>query len=201
MTESRTLVWGATADTALAPHTSEYDRIKEEQRDRIHRRNIAIRETLAGVAAVGWAAVQQNMPVLLLVIPLACFAFGWGYLREDRLIGDIRVYVRTTLKDRVARITGDPDVFGWEFPKADDPRCNQRKWIQLLVDLGVFVGPGTAVCIALSRPWVTDTHNFGAGIKTMIAVATLMTAVLAWQICSASDVRLPSLRRRRRTQS
>ncbi len=179
-------------DVALAPLLDEYKQLKAEQQSRIGFRDNFIYVTLGAIAAVGWGAVQQNWPHLLLLIPLACFALGWTYLRNDRQISEIRTYIATVLKPRVTRITGDSDIFGWEMDRPTDGRSNQRRWIQAFVDLGVFVLPGAVVAIALSRPDVREQYGFGPGVNALILLAGVMSAVLAVQFALYSEVRRPA---------
>ncbi len=177
---------------ALTVHMDEYRALKAEQSSRIGFRDNLMYATLGAVGAAGWGAVQQDRPALLLVIPLACSALGWTYLRNDSQITRIRSYIRGTLRPRITRIIGDSDIFDWET--VPDDRCrNTRRWIQLVVDLAVFFLPGLTACTIVNH------YQPGPGITALIAVAVLMTAAVGGQIITDSDVRLnrPAWLRRR----
>ncbi len=161
----------------LAPHLSEYEKLKEEQADRIGRRDHLVYASLTAAAAAGFAALQVHYPAALLTVPVVGFLLGWTYLANDVLVSQIGDYIRNQLGPCVTELSGGPAAFGWERDRHDDGRRRQRKHIQLGVDLAAFVGPGAAALAlgATLGPIAWWAVAIGAAD---VAVLT----VLAWQI-------------------
>ncbi len=184
-----------TGTDVLATLLAEYAELKAEQRARISFRDNFIYVTLGAVGAVGWGAIERNIPHLLLLIPLASLTLGWTYLRNDVQIAEIRTYIRNTLKPRVTRVTGDSDIFGWEFERNDDRLRSGRKWTQLFVNLAVFVLPSAVVCVLLGQPQTAERYGFGPGTHVLVSLAIATTAIMAAHFCICANVPLPKLRR------
>lgn len=177
---------------------AEYGSVKHEQNDRIGRRNNLIYATIGVIGVVGWVAISHNMPKLLLVLPFACFALGWTYLSDDLMTSAIGRYAEHNLAPRLAAATGDPEALAWERDRPGDIYRNQRKWIQLGVDLALFALPGYAVAIMLARPGLPAAYSYGVWTYLLMAVAVLSSSLLAGQFIRYSDVRAPRLLRRGR---
>ncbi len=170
-------------DTMLAAHLAEYEKLKDEQADRIGRRDGLVYASLTAAAAAGFAALQAHYPGALLAVPLVGFLLGWTYLANDVLITQQGDYIRDQLGPCVTGLTGGPAAFGWEHNRHDDTRRRQRKCIQLAVDLGAFVGPGL---VALGLGAARGPIAWWAVLIGLVDVAAL--SVLAWQIVAYSPV-------------
>lgn len=121
--------------TDLAPHLAEYEKLKEEQGQRIHFRD-NMRYVML-VAAGFVFAKASDMPFALLAIPWICVVLGWTYVANSRRVTSIRVYLEKTLADKVG--TG---YFEWEKEHQND------RARRILVDEITFVGPGLVALMA-----------------------------------------------------
>lgn len=136
--------------TAANVLLNEYERIKDEQNNRIGFRDNLIYATLASMAVV-IAAVLQNprQDQLLLIIPPVALLLGWTYLVNDEKISAIGGYVRSDLSPRLAALVDDLETpFGWETAHRNDRRRISRKYLQLSIDLLLFGGGALAALIA-----------------------------------------------------
>ena len=88
----------------------EYDKLKSEQAQRIGYRDNLVYATLvatAGVIAFSFNR-QSGNPVGLMLLPVACFVLGWMHATNDEKISAISRYIRTSLRDRIVRLTHLP---------------------------------------------------------------------------------------------
>ena len=155
--------------------------LKDEQRDRIGRRDQMVYSVIAGIAAVAAGTRLVGAPVALL-LPLVTLALGWVYLTNDEKVSAIGRYIRTDLQPRLSALAGEP-VLRWETVHRSDPRRRQRKVGQLAVDLIVFVVPAAA---ALAWYW---SHAASAGILLACSIVEALAVVLAaWQLISYADL-------------
>ncbi len=166
---------------ALAAHLAEYQALKSEQTDRIGRRDSLVYANLAATAAAGYAALQGNLPALLLAVPVVGILLGWTYLANDLMVTAIGGYIRREMAPRVAEVAGDPAPFGWESEHAGDTRRGQRKVIQLGVDVVTFVGPGLVALDVLAATSPLHWWIVAAAVADFAGLA-----VLTWQIASYS---------------
>jgi hypothetical protein len=86
---------------------SEYEQLKQEQRQRIGFRDNLLFVQLAAVGSIGsWVAIQlaQNAPApeveALLLIPWVWVVLGWTYIVNDHAISRIGRYVRRIVNNR-----------------------------------------------------------------------------------------------------
>ncbi|MEU8118726.1 hypothetical protein AB0C21_08445 [Spirillospora sp. NPDC049024] len=137
--------------------TTEYERIKEEQKTRIGFRDNLIYATLASMAAVISATLSAHDTAYLLLLPPVSVVLGWTYLVNDEKISSIGRYVRTELAPRLMEATGESaPVFGWESAHRSDRYRISRKYSQLIVDLVTFcLAPSVAFAIFWSSSSVT----------------------------------------------
>jgi hypothetical protein len=157
--------------TDLAPHLVEYEKLKEEQGQRIHFRD-NMRYVML-VAAGFVFAKASDMPFALLAIPWICLVLGWTYVANSRRVSSIRVYLKKTLADKVG--TG---YFEWEKEHQND------RARRILVDEITFVGPGLVALIAFPI-------GIGADVRPgwLVGLGWLLVAVevpflgwLGWEI-------------------
>ncbi|MGI5186482.1 hypothetical protein ACQEVZ_60650 [Dactylosporangium sp. CA-152071] len=156
ITEPNTAQSGAPLDlqVELTLRVAEYEQLKAEQRARIERRDHLVYATLTAIVAAVAAAAQ--VPLALLLLAPAVLILGWTHLINDQKISAAGQYLRGPLSRRLAELTGgDTVVLGWEFAHRADERREERKAIQLLVDLATFVAPaflGMVGYVALGHP-------------------------------------------------
>lgn len=165
---------------------AEYDRIKEEQKQRIAVRDNLIYATLASLAAVIAAVLNaKGGTALLLLLPPVCVVLGWTYLVNDQKVSAAGRYVREWVRPRLTELApGAGTVFAWEDFQRSDPRRRSRKLLQLAVDLTTFCVPGLAAVVVhiVTGPWW----------PALVVVSVLELAalgVLAWQIVLYADLR------------
>ncbi|GAA1629737.1 hypothetical protein [Actinoplanes couchii] len=163
---------------------AEYERLKEEQTQRIGTRDNLIYATLASIAAICAGALQTGIDDLLLTIAPCCVVLGWTYLVNDEKISSIGRYIRTDLSPRLSAVThSDHQLFGWDSCHRDDRRRHTRKVIQLGVDLLVFCIPAfTGIALRILRD---DVSLWAAGVLTTEITLVL---ILAFQIVTTADL-------------
>jgi hypothetical protein len=163
--------------------TAEYERLKEEQIQRIGTRDNLVYATLASIAAVVVGAYQARLIDILLLLAPGCVVLGWTYLVNDEKISAIGRYIRVELGPRLSALAEGSPVFGWETAHRSDRRRRGRKVLQLFVDLMIFCLPGMiAVVVRLTRSGVPI-------IIVAIAIAeTVLVSILAVQIVVNADL-------------
>lgn len=164
---------------------AEYERLKDEQRQRINVRDNLVYATLAANAAVVAAALQAHghANLLLLLAPVSV-ALGWTYLVNDDKVSAIGRYIRTDLTPRLSGLAGDSTViFGWEPAHRQDKRRSTRKYLQLAADLSIFCLPPVAAIVIylVNGPWT-------AAFITISVLEAAAVILLAAQIVSYADL-------------
>ncbi|SNY53706.1 hypothetical protein [Paractinoplanes atraurantiacus] len=158
----------------------EFKTLKDEQRDRIRARDNLIYSVIVAVAAVAGGARIAG-PAVPLLLPPITLALGWTYLVNDQKVTAIGRYLHNDLGPRLASLVGG-DVLRWETAHRGDRRRQQRKRIQLGVDLLVFVLPGI---VALSWYWTTGPDH---PILLVASIAEAIAVTLAaWQIIGYAE--------------
>lgn len=162
----------------------EYERLKEEQSQRIGTRDNLIYATLISLAAVIAAYVQANRPQMLLLIPPVCLVLGWTYLINDEKVSAIGRYVRTELAPRLEGLVGEP-VLGWETAHREDRRRVSRKAGQLVADAMVFVVPAVAALVAF---WLLVTSP-DTVLLAVAGIELILVLVLFHQVVTYAEIR------------
>ena len=134
----------------------EYEKLKEEQAQRIGFRDQMIYVTL-GIfgGVVSFALSDESHFYALLVIPWVCLILGWTYLVNDQKISAIGEYIRLNLTEKVKAETNysyDESIFAWEIAHRDDKRRKRRKIEQLIIDEITFVFSGLLALFAFWFP-------------------------------------------------
>lgn len=136
----------------LEVYLQEYEKLKDEQTQRIGFRDNLLYFTLGVFGAViSFAVSNKANYYALVVIPWVCLILGWTYLINDEKITAIGRYIRLTLVEKVKEQTGHTDIesiFGWEIAHRNDQRRKRRKIEQLIIDQITFVFSGIAGLIA-----------------------------------------------------
>jgi hypothetical protein len=130
----------------------EYTSLKSEQGARIGFRDNLLYTTIAAVGAIASVALGGfsggNGPIrhAFLLVPWVTAILGWTYLANDEKITAIRRYINKSLAPRVERLIGDDPkkrfAFGWEHFHRGDSQREERKSLQLAIDLWAFVISG-----------------------------------------------------------
>lgn len=108
----------------LEVYLHEYEKLKEEQAQRIGFRDNMLYVTLGVFGAIlSFALSGKSNYYALLVIPWVCLILGWTYLVNDEKITAIGRYIRLTLVEKIKEHTGHSDIesiFGWEIAHRSD---------------------------------------------------------------------------------
>ncbi len=138
----------------LEVYLQEYEKLKDEQTQRIGFRDNLLYVTLGVFGAViSFAVSNKANYYALLVIPWVCLILGWNYLVNDEKITAIGRYIRLTLVEKIKENTGHTEIesiLGWEIAHRNDNRRRRRKIEQLIIDQITFVFSGM---VALSAFW------------------------------------------------
>lgn len=163
---------------------TEYECLKTEQNSRIAFRDRLLYATLASLAGtIALTIGGRERTALLLVLPAVCVVLGWTYLVNDEKVSAIGRYVREQLTPRMAQLTGDSAVFGWERTHRADRRRMSRKLLQLSVELTTFVLPSIAAVVTY---WLMGPFSVLLLVISFAELAT--TGVLAAQIVLYADL-------------
>ena len=173
-------------DHLLNIYLSEFEKLKQEQIQRIGFRDNLIYANLIAITGIVSIVADNNarMPVLL-ALPLICLTLGWTYLMNDEKISAMGLYIRTTFSDKLRVLIKDKDsiLFGWEIENRSDKKRISRKIIQFIIDEIVFVLPGV---IALLIFWFDAASN-SISLRWIAAVELLFLLFLGIQILSYAD--------------
>jgi len=172
----------------------EYERLKEEQLQRIGIRDNLVYATLVSLGAVVAATIQTRSRAALLLLPPVCVILGWTYLVNDEKVSAIGRYIRLELGPRLAQLVEYQPMFGWEVFHRNDLHRRPRKVGQLLVDLTTFVLPSILAVIGYWRSnGISPTELFVISIVELAA-----TIALAWQVIRYADLSVGTAGRDRR---
>jgi hypothetical protein len=155
---------------------AEYDALKAEQKSRIALRDRLMYTALAALTATLALVLQPaGRPHLLLLLPLVCVVLGWTYLANDQKISAIGGYLRRHLAPALVAIDGRVgEVFVWESVHRRDRLRRLDKFLQLMVDLLIFVVPSL---LATALYWAVDVRADLLAVSIVEAVVTLGFAV------------------------
>lgn len=167
----------------------EYEKLKDEQIQRIGFRDNLIYATLVALGGVLSFALSDtaNLEVLL-VLPVACVILGWTYLVNDEKISLLGDYIRTELSDALHGVAQSPTdhLFRWEFVHRNSSRRRWHKAIQLLIDELTFTGSGlVGLFIYWQRSTLLPASNFAAN-QWIVIVEIVILSVLGWEILTAT---------------
>jgi len=174
----------------LEVYLHEYEKLKEEQAQRIGFRDNMLYVTLGVFGAVlSFALSGKNNYYALLIVPWVCLILGWTYLVNDEKISAIGKYIRHTLMDKIKELTGNTDkesIFGWEIAHRSDPRREQRKIEQLIIDEITFVLSGIVALIAF---WILVSQP-PLVVNILSAVEFFLLVILAVEIIIYADLKV-----------
>lgn len=137
----------------------EYTSLKSEQGSRIGFRDNLLYTTIGAVGAIaavalgGFSGGSGPVRHAFLLVPWVTAILGWTYLANDEKITAIRRYIDTSLAPRIERLIGEEHkkfAFGWEHFHRGDVRRDERKSVQLAIDLWTFVISGFGAVAAFA---------------------------------------------------
>ncbi len=140
----------------LEIYLQEYDKLKNEQTERIGFRDNLIYVTLVVFGGIlAFALGEKVNPYALLVLPWATLVLGWTYVVNDEKISAIGKYIRKKLVNKFNVLTAKAgadieeieSIFGWEIEHRSDKRRKRRKIEQLIIDEITFVFSGIAALV------------------------------------------------------
>lgn len=163
----------------------EYEALKAEQKSRIALRDRLMYVALAALTATLTLAVQPAGGLhLLLLLPLVCVVLGWTYLANDQKISAIGGYLRRYLTPALAATGGRAgEVLAWESVHRRDPLRRLDKFMQLIVDLLIFVVPSL-----LSTVLYWAAADVRADLLTVSIIEALVTLGFAARVIVAADL-------------
>lgn len=162
---------------------AEYDALKAEQKSRIALRDRLMYAALAALATTLALVVQPNArPQLLLLLPLVCVVLGWTYLANDQKISAIGGYLRRHLSPALVA-TDDRAVLAWESVHRCAPLRRLDKFMQLTVDLLMFVVPSLS---ATALYWAAV--DVRADLLVVSIIEMLITLAFATRVVVAADL-------------
>jgi hypothetical protein len=177
---------------------TEYERLKQEQAQRIGFRDNLLYVTLGlfGVLVSAAAAKDSNYYTLL-VIPWVSLILGWTYLVNDQKISAIGQYVRQELEKKIQQnvlplnteldsgATASEKVmfFGWESIHRQDQHRTRRKLQQLIIDELTFPLSGIGAVIA----FLILVPTRSCGIVVFCIVEVLLLTILSIEIIIYSN--------------
>lgn len=115
----------------------EYEKLKDEQIQRIGFRDNILYVTLVAVGGVvSFALGSAKTHAALLLVPWICIILGWTYIVNDEKISSIGKYIRLKLEARIRREANLSErvLFGWETEHRVDKKRFQRKILQCIID-------------------------------------------------------------------
>jgi hypothetical protein len=164
-------------------HLLEYEKLKEEQGQRIHFRDNMRYVTLAAIGLVA-AQAGRSSPELWLVIPWICVVLGWNYVANVRCVTAIGEYIEETLREAVSTSGGGKRAFGWETRRREVAGYLSRRIQQVLVDEITFFVPGVTALV------IFGLTQSGSVLRWLLAgVEAFLCAWIGAQIYGCADDR------------
>jgi hypothetical protein len=180
---------------------TEYERLKQEQAQRIGFRDNLLYVTLGlfGVLVSAAAAKDSNYYTLL-VIPWVSLILGWTYLVNDQKISAIGQYIRKELDEKIQKNVLLPNtaldsgatapekvmIFGWESIHRQDQHRTRRKLEQLIIDELTFPLSGVGAVIA----FLVLVPTRSCGVMVFCISEMLLLTVLGMEIFVYADLGL-----------
>ncbi|HEY9739706.1 MAG TPA: hypothetical protein V6C90_04370 [Coleofasciculaceae cyanobacterium] len=172
----------------LDVYLQEYEKLKDEQTQRIGFRDNLLYVTLGVFGTVVTFAVSNKANYYaLIVIPWVCLILGWTYLVNDEKITALGRYIRLTLVEKIKQQTGNTDtesIFGWEIAHRNDQRRKRRKIEQLIIDEITFVFSGIAGLVAF---WLLVSQPHWA-IQVLCWIELVLLVILGVEIIIYADL-------------
>ncbi len=166
----------------------EYDKVKDEQTQRIGFRDNMIYVNLVTIGAVAsFGLTNPDRLYVFLLVPWICMVLGWTYLVNDQKISALGQYIRLDLEERLRPLAGaqEGELFGWEVTHRSDERRMERKVFKLIIDLIAFCLIGFAA-VGL---FVFQTPNRATFWSGVCIVEVILLVVLAYQIVVYADLK------------
>lgn len=137
------------AGKSLPVYLEEFKALKAEQISRIKERDSYLWVAGGALLTVAAGAFQFRQPWVLLAVPVICFVIGWVNLANDQKVTAAAREARDHIAPKLAAITGDPDILGWETRKNSDGRETERRLMWLTTNVLLFVVPSVAATIVM----------------------------------------------------
>ena len=172
----------------LSIYLQEYDKLKDEQIQRIGFRDALIYTTLGAFGALLSFVVTNNLNYhALLVAPWICVILGWTYLVNDDKISAIGRYIREDLNNKISSIIDNEnqrsEMLSWEtFHRSDDKR-KRRKIEQFIIDQITFVFSGLTALVYFWRAFECKTLT----VEIICGLELFLLLVLAIEIWIYAD--------------
>jgi hypothetical protein len=151
----------------------EYQKLKEEQTQRIHfRDNLRYVNLVAAAVVASYASSKPDHAQAWLLIPWLCSVLGWTYVMHKAQVKRISNYIETELSPRVGE-----GSFGWD-PFMRRGHYGPRKAFEALVDQVTFVAPS-----AVALYFFCAGHTTRGGWRWLVVTEAVLAAWVALWIC------------------
>jgi hypothetical protein len=136
---------------------SEFAALRQEIAQRSTAQHTLLNLNITAIATViGFILSGNGRELLLLVVPLPCFALGTLYFDHGRCIDRIGLYIDEHLTPVAREVSNNSAVLEWESRVRED----QNSWLGRLVWAGpiflAFVGAGVVAVVAAAFPVFVD---------------------------------------------
>lgn len=158
----------------------EYEKLKDEQRDRIRFRDNLRYANLVAVGALASYASSSN-DLAWLLVPWLCSILGWTSIANNIQVKRIGDYIDRELRREIGL---GRDVFGWERFRATGWCHRLRQVFQLAVDEATFVAPGLIAILV----FLAAGDPPSSWLWAIVAVETLPCVAVGIWIYVYSDV-------------
>jgi hypothetical protein len=200
-------------ESTLEMYKSEYEKLKEEQLQRILYRDVTIPFSIfIGSAPFISSAFSKDAGLysnnLLLLVPIICITLGATYVVNDERISVIGDYIKEDLRIEIYNFLHGKDVrnvpnvdekkklisdterfFGWESSPRRKANQRVRKISQLFVNLVVFIGSSLTALIVFLFLVKFEISTIATQVKvTMLfeVAATLFLGICIWNSSGAA---------------
>ena len=169
----------------------EYETLKTEQFQRIAVRDNVIYLMIVSLGLLISLLEKLGTGLPLLVVPWASFILGWTYLVNDEKVSAVGRYIRIDMDARIKSIvSSEEDLLGWETVHRSDSDRTQRKKVQFIVDLIVFVMPAFLSIYVYLTHYHTENlelSSFKSGTPLLCTIEAIFLFYLGVKIFKYAD--------------
>jgi|GEM_PF-2494269 hypothetical protein len=178
-------------------HLKEFEKLKDEQIDRLSYRDNLFYLTLVIIGG-GIAAAYSNRDALLilLLLPVAIFVAGISHITCDRRIQDIGLYIKEHLSKNITHSADEPgnNIFGWESYFRDTLWHRTRKKLQLVANLLLYFFSGLGLIGIYWWKCNEPAHKLSGVEITVCTFDLFLMLVMCWLILRFATINVEPAR-------
>jgi hypothetical protein len=164
----------------------EYEKVKDEQRERISIRERLFYTALLVVGAIFSALLTMSgIDVGYLALTPVLFIISNSYYYNDEIVTQMNNYVQESLRPRLAAATGlkPDDLFQWENYTRGSKRVRRRLY-QFVANLALYPGASAAslMFFVSRRAELSEAERLG------VLICSLITALMLVQVLYYADL-------------